>query len=294
MQSGLWGFRIIVVSLFEKCIPELNLCLLLSPHLLINLMSYLFWLNVSVVDHAVRGPLFALSLLQKSLRSSGCLVKKECSLDLVLALFVSWRSCLVWNVPAMVVNVSCVASSISRLRIFPSDEFIFKSMPYLKFLMALLQIFVEMTTHMMWVLIRQPDTWGPLGLLRTQEVSVDFRSNNLSNLLSFGSHMDVLTEESMLRVVVDLSILNASDSLAHFIETPRPELASTENVLSGTCHDRASLSCLKVSLFFLLISKKKDQKLVNRGHHKFELTLRAFRRYWRMFYKNIFVCSNQN
>ena len=67
MQSGLRGFWIIVVCLFEKGIPELNLCLLLSPHLLINLMSYLFWLNVSVVDHAVRAPLFALSLLQKSL-----------------------------------------------------------------------------------------------------------------------------------------------------------------------------------------------------------------------------------
>ena len=49
--------------------------------------------------------------------------------------------------------------------------------------------------------------------------------------------MDVFAEESMLRVVINLSILNASDCLAHLFETSRSELASTENVLSGTGHD---------------------------------------------------------
>jgi len=49
--------------------------------------------------------------------------------------------------------------------------------------------------------------------------------------------MDLFVEESMLWVVVHLSIFNASDSLPHFIETSGSELTSAQNVLPSTSHD---------------------------------------------------------
>ena len=48
--------------------------------------------------------------------------------------------------------------------------------------------------------------------------------------------MNFFTEERVLRIVVNLSVLNASYSFAHFIETPGPKLTSTQNILPGTSH----------------------------------------------------------
>ena len=141
------------------------------------------------------------------------------------------------NIPTMIVYVPGVATGISGLRIFSSDILIFESMPYLKFLMLLLNILVEITSHMMRVLIWQSDARVPFGIFGAKKISINLRPDNFLNLLSFMRHVDLFVEERMLWVVVHLSILNASDSLAHFIETPGSELRTTKNVLASTSHD---------------------------------------------------------
>lgn len=61
----------------------------------------------------------------------------------------------------MVVHVPGVATGISCLRIFTSNILIFESMSYLKLLMLLFNILVEIASHMMWVLVWQSDALVP-------------------------------------------------------------------------------------------------------------------------------------
>ena len=196
-----------------------------------------------------------------------------------------------WNIPTMVVHVPGVATGISCLRIFTSNILIFESMSYLKLLMLLFNILVEIASHMMWVLVWQSDALVPFWSFGAKKISVNLRFDNFFNLLSFWSHMDLFVEERMLWVVVHLSIFNASDSLPHFIETSGSELTSAQNVLPSTSHDwsMASHSWWQVSLFFLLQADK-EMSLLLKIKLKFGLTFRDLRRYWRIFYKNIFVC----
>jgi len=161
IQFGCGAFWVLISGFCKKWTPKLNLFIFFSPNSLINLMSNLFWLDISVMNNAIRSPLLSLCLLQKSFRGSSCFIKQESSLYLILSLLISWRSCLMWDIPAMIVNIPCVTAGISSLWIFTSDKLIFESVSYLKFLMALWQIFVKITSHMMWILIRQSDTWVP-------------------------------------------------------------------------------------------------------------------------------------
>ena len=96
---------------------------------------------------------------------------------------------------------------------------------------------MEVSTHMVRVLIWQPDRGVPFRCFSAQQISIDFRSHNFSHILGFRGHMHLFIEESMLWVVVNLSVLDRSDGFTHFIETSRSKIRRAQNILPSTSHD---------------------------------------------------------
>ena len=84
-----------VVSLFgHEFVPQCNFISLLSSHFVVDLCCYLLWLEILHRLNTVNYSVVALCSLHYIFSNSVGLVTQVGSFDLVLSLFVSWRSLL--------------------------------------------------------------------------------------------------------------------------------------------------------------------------------------------------------
>ena len=95
---------------------------------------------MGVCLNAINSSVLALTVCEDVASSSGGLVQKEGSLDLVLALFVPRRCRLEANIPPMVIYISGVTPTVSRLGLWLRVGLISESLLDHEPLVAFLQI----------------------------------------------------------------------------------------------------------------------------------------------------------
>ena len=105
----------LVPGLLEHLFPHGLLIVFLLPELIVDRNCYFLRLDVLESIDTINCSLFSVYILQNIVGCSRCLVEQEGPLNLVLPLFVSWRSCFVADIPAVVVYIASIATSISRL-----------------------------------------------------------------------------------------------------------------------------------------------------------------------------------
>jgi hypothetical protein len=141
------------------------------------------------------------------------LVEDVSSLKLVLPLLVTrWRS-LVADVPAMVVDISGIGTSVCCLRNSLGDVAVSEPLPYQEVLSLVGKLSVGIE------LVRSCDALAPFRLLGSQKVLVNFVLDHSSHYPSLWSHVLVFVEERVLRIVVDLVVPDASYGLGSFIKS---------------------------------------------------------------------------
>ena len=130
VESGFRGVRHLPASfLFELC-TEVDLALFLCADLQVNSSGYFLRNDMGVRLNTVRYPSLALNVPDDAVSCPVSLIQEEGTLNLILALLVSRRSRLMRHVPAVVVDVACVAAAVSCLRLCLSDFGVGKSLGY--------------------------------------------------------------------------------------------------------------------------------------------------------------------
>lgn len=114
----------------------------------------------------------------------------------------------------MIVDITRIAASVSRLRFGLSEGLISESLLYHKPLVPLLHI-LEVLSNL--VLSWQRHTAIPLGGLNCQQVAIYFILYNLPDHSRFRVGVRVSIEELVFHRVVELPILNAANSLTSAI-----------------------------------------------------------------------------
>ena len=179
---------------------------------LVDSVRYSFRIDVSVRLNSVTYGLIGFSVKQ-ALGRPQRFVDDEASLELVLPLLVPWRSCLVADVPAMVVNIPGVCASIRGLRTDLGIGFVFEALSDQEVLSLHWQLSVGIE------LFRSGDAGVPSLLFGTKQVFVNFILHYSSNSLSLIWHVFVLVEKGVLGVIVDLLVFDAANGLGSFMKS---------------------------------------------------------------------------
>lgn len=183
----------------QQLCPELLFLIFFKPELLVDFFGNLLWPCIFIYLDAISSFLDSVGILDDSVCSSGSFVEQECPLDLVLALSVPGWSGLVGHVPAVIVNITGVTAGVSGLRVAIGKICIFKSVSNHEVLVRILEVFVKISSHVLWVVRGwERNRCVPLASLRSQKVSVNFILNHLFNDLNFGVHVSLSIKESML------------------------------------------------------------------------------------------------
>ncbi len=246
------GARHFVASLLEQRLPQLQLFILLHPQLFVDLLGDFFGLNIPVSLNTIGSLLLPLLLLYQPSSGPGSLVEEEGPLDLILPLLVSRGSRLDRHIPPVVVNVSRVAASVRGLRVRLCYQFIREALLYEEALVLVLQI-LEVASNLevgSGMDSGQRNRRVPLRSLGSEEIPVDLALHHRLDELSLGVHVHLSVEEGVLVGVVDLSVLNAANSLAHVgsvaetYATRSERLSSAQDVLASSRKQVPSLRLL--------------------------------------------------
>lgn len=149
----------------------------------------------------------------------------------------------------MVVHISGVASSVSRLRVGDCDLLILQALSNhepVVWLVLVVIIVLEVA--------RSSHTLRPLGLLGPEDVLVDFILNHRLDSLRLLLHV-TLVEERMLRRIVQLSVFDAANLLSRSQEVGVGFAllqVRSHYILASAGEQRLAASVLQVLVFFFL------------------------------------------